>query len=143
MSSIEAKERTTMSESGCRSAMANEYSLELVLGGTFDDSCSVGLNIFEVLAILWQRSVCIFVCTMKNFVGKLFCSKGCRVVDFDCIIAFHIIDDVCRSVIGLVLEFLSDFRCDKHSIGLFVPRMIDAEASVLGIEGSEAERRQN
>ena len=80
---------------------------------------------------------------MKNFVGKLFCSKGCRVVDFDCIIAFHIVDDVCRSVIGLVLEFLSDFRCDKHSIGLFVPWMIDTEASVLGIEGSDAKGRRS
>lgn len=136
---INANERATIMESGCRGAITNENATEFVVWCLLEDRRAVGIVEFKILTIFRERKVCRFVGTIVDFVCAFFNSEGFGIGDFDTNIALHIFDNVDRTIKRLFFELFGKVLSKQGVGSLSVIAVIQTKTIVLRIESLDAE----
>ena len=84
MSTIEAKDRTTILESSCRCAVADKYTFEaptVLFRGAFKYNGAAWVVPFEVFTIFWHFVIRFFFCPIYRFQSLFSCTIGLAVAD--------------------------------------------------------------
>jgi len=119
MCSIETKDWKTMRKPHRTCTVADEHALEFDLRGfadAFNNGCAVGVRTLDVLTILRQSTVSVFVATVDLrdcFFSHL---ESFRICDFDAKFSLDIFLDISRTIKGLIFEFLSYFFARKDDV---------------------------
>ena len=109
MCSVKTKDWKTMRKPYRTHTIADEHALEFDLRGftdAFNNDCAVGVRTLDVLTILRQSTVSVFVATVDLHDCFFSRSESFRICDFDAKFSLDIFLGISRTIKGLIFEFL-------------------------------------
>jgi hypothetical protein len=147
VSAVEAKEGATIYEASHTCAIADEHSLELVVGSFLKEGNAVWIDRDDILAIFWESLICRVMRAVVQHISAFFRTPRFAIPDFDAKLSADITDYIDRTIRGLLFELFGDLVCDISTAGLGVSNVIDTKAGMLVIvrfdakNGGSSDRR--
>ena len=92
---------------------------------------AIRISLFDVSTVFRHRLIRVFVGSVDDFKGKLYCSKGFGVRDVEAKFKFYVSDNVARTVLRPLLNSREDEIADKLRCCLLVTGMIDANTRMI------------
>lgn len=93
----------------CRTGTETDKQAMKVLNGTFDKGFGVGISLFDIGAVFGQLRVRVFVSTVVGFECAIWGPKCFAITDFHAKLLLDIAYNVCRTVRGLLLQFVGNY----------------------------------
>lgn len=135
MRTIKTKQGTAMCKTSGTRTIGDKKTLELVFSSILKNDDAVRIRDFEVLTVLRQVFVRVFVGTINIDERLHFGSEGLLIRDHYAELGLYIFDDINGTIIRLCSEFRAYHFCEIGLGNIVVAAMIHSKAAVLQCTG--------
>src|SRR5579859_7458167 len=102
----------------------------------FQNNGAARVGTQNILAVFWEVIVCGVMRTVDRDDCFFFGTPSLLVSDMDTLVATHIIDNIKRTIGGLIVDFFPDHATDQGGRRVFMSCVADSKANMLSIKSS-------